>query len=73
MKRTNKMFKALLGGILLVVLALVGHVEAAGTWSACKLDEHCPQRPHGHSAARRPGARQRRLQRQRLPGQRGNI
>ena len=31
-----------------------GHLVADG------LDEHCPLRPHGHAAARRPGARQRR-------------
>jgi len=34
MKSTSKMFKALFGDvILLLVFALVGHVEAAGTWS----------------------------------------
>jgi len=34
MKSTSRMFKALFGGVnLLLGFALVGHVEAAGTWS----------------------------------------
>jgi len=34
MKSTSKMFKALFGGVILLLgFALVGHVEAAGTWS----------------------------------------
>ena len=32
---------------------------ALGTWSPTDFDEHGARRPHGHAAARRPGARQR--------------
>ena len=33
MKSTSRMFKALFGGVILLLgFALVGHVEAAGTW-----------------------------------------
>ena len=38
-----------------------------------RLDEHGPPRPHGHAAARRPGARQRRSRAAQRPGQRGDL
>ena len=34
---------------------------ALGTWSPTDFDEHDAVLPHGHAAARRPGARQRRV------------
>lgn len=56
MKSTSKMFKALFGGvILLLVFALVGHVEAAGTWSL--TGSMSTVRFQGHTATLLPDGR----------------